>query len=192
MIRANANPDDSDDVLMRYCVLQDNTEAFSILVRRHQTRVLSYAARMLGGDLDAASDIAQEVFLRLWSGRSRYTAQAKLLSYLLHVAHNLCVSDLRSAMRHSTIPLGDACNHLDGPRLSERAEAVREAVMALPEEQRSVFVLSEYEGFSYAEIAEVLRVPAGTVASRKNRAITLLRSALRPWQNGREGGISTQ
>jgi len=190
MIKINASPGDSDADLMCYCAQQDSTTAFSILVRRHQARIQSYAARMLGGDMDAAADIAQEVFVRLWSGRSRYNAQGKLLSYLLHIAHNLCVSDLRSMARRSMIALDDSYDQPGYPQRSERAEAVRDAVTALPEELRSVFVLSEYEGFSYAEIAEIMEIPAGTVASRKNRAVYQLRSTLRPWLSGEEGGIS--
>lgn len=177
-----------DDVLMQLSANDSDTQAFGCLVRRHQARVLSYAARMFGGDIDTAADIAQEVFLRLWESRSKYTPRGTLLSYLLHIAHNQCLSRFRYAARLSEKPLEDYHHIPTSPSLFGKARAVRDAVIDLPQDHRAVFVLSEYEGFSYAEIAEILGIPEGTVASRKNRAITLLRADLTRWLNDSEGG----
>lgn len=73
-------------------------------------------------------------------------------------------------------------------RLQAKAlsEAVRAAVLALPEAQRTVFVLSQYEGLGYREIAAVLDCPLGTVASRKHLAVETLRRRLRPWIENEE------
>ena len=63
------------------------------------------------------------------------------------------------------------------------ADAVRLAVLSLPEPQRAIFLLSHYEGLSYAEIAEALDCPLGTVASRKHQATETLRRRLSPWRD---------
>lgn len=174
-----------DDERMRRAAGGD-TDAFGQIVRAHQKRLLGFAARMLNGDADAAQDIVQEAFVRLWHARDRYEPRNRLDTFLLRIVHNLCRDEARREARgggaaqpldecadlvSSAAPLADAL----------RASAVREAVADLPPEQRAVFVLSQYEGLRYHEIADLLQCPVGTVASRKHAAVAALRSKLRPW-----------
>ena len=172
-----------EDALMRRT--QDgDTEAFGLLVKTHQRRLVRFATRLLG-DAEAAEDAVQETFLRLWRLRARYRPQGCLEHLLLRIVRNICLDYAR--LTRPTAPLADdqpSPESLPETAAQARclAEAVEQAVQALPEEQRAVFVLSQYEGVSYREIAEILECPEGTVASRKHLAVQSLRRRLRPWR----------
>lgn len=173
-----------DDALMRRAASGD-ASAFGEIVRTYQGRLVRFAARLLG-DPDAAQDAAQEAFLRLWRLRERYQPRGCLQAYLLRAVRSVCLDHLRAARPWESLEedIGDGTS---GPAsLAEGrglADAVRRAVLSLPEPQRAVFLLSHYEGLSYAEIAGVLGCPVGTVASRKHQAAETLRRKLSPWSD---------
>ena len=174
---------DEDGLMQR--VAAGDVHAFEPLVKRHQRRLVGFATRMLG-DADAAQDAAQEAFLRLWRIRARWRPGGSVEGFLLRAVRNVCLDYARAA--RPTEPWdGEAGTEGEpGPEAQcetrATAAAIREAVKALPEPQRAVFVLSQYEGLSYAEIAAVLDCPIGTVASRKHLAAQAVRRRLRPWE----------
>ena len=172
------------DPLMRRAAGGD-TAAFGVIVQAYQSRLVRFAARLLG-DTDAAQDAAQEAFVRLWRGRARYQPRGCLQAYLLRTVRNVCLDYAR--VRRPWEPLKDgfgvaASDPADLMQSRSLAEAVRDAVQSLPEPQRVVFVLSQYEELSYAEIADVLDCPPGTVASRKHLATETLRRKLYSWRD---------
>lgn len=170
----------SDDDLLLRATRHSDGEAFGCLVRRYQARIIRFGTRMFNGNLDSGADIAQETFVRLWENRHTYVARGKLLPYLLRIAYNLCISRLRSPeSKLVTLDHADAVIARDQPM--ELSLAVQTALHDLPEPQRIVFLLHEYEGLSYQEIADVLYIAIGTVASRKNSAVQALRLSLAPW-----------
>jgi RNA polymerase sigma-70 factor, ECF subfamily len=163
---------------------EDEQAAFGELVRRHQARLLRFAIRMCGGE--AAEDIVQEAFLRLWGARARYKPSGRFIYLLLRTVHNLCCDQIRRTK--PTLPISEA----DGMKMMDTAlevtvanallaEVIRDAVAQLPETLRAVFVLSVYEELRYEEIAEILEIPSGTVGSRKNQAIKILKTKLKDW-----------
>ena len=180
-----------DDALMQQAATGD-TAAFAQLIRTHQRRVVGYASRLLGGDTDAAHDIAQEVFLSVWRGRGQYSAQGRFAVYLLQITRRAALDRLRR--RPLATDTWDAWADAPAPTPTPEAAvaaatfdaAVQEALARLPAGQRDVFVLSHYEQLSYREIADLLGCPMGTVASRKNSAVHALREMLRPWLPGSE------
>lgn len=171
-----------EDALMGRAANGD-TAAFDRLVQTHQQRLLRFARRMLS-DGETAEDAVQEAFLRLWRGRARYHPQGCLERFLLRVVRNICLDHER--MARPTAPLDDDLPAPENPaakfEAKSLADAVRKAVGMLPEAQRAVFVLSQYEGLSYQAIADVLDCPVGTVASRKHLAVESLRRQLKPWR----------
>lgn len=174
----------NEDALMRRAAGGDMA-AFGVIVQAYQGRLVRFATRLLG-DMDAAQDAAQEAFLRLWRLRASYQPRGCLQAYLLRTVRSVCLDYARA--KRPWEPLeertgGAVPDPADLAQSRSLAEAVRQAVQALPEPQRVVFVLSQYEGLSYAEIAEVLDCPPGTVASRKHQAAETLRRKLYSWRN---------
>jgi RNA polymerase sigma-70 factor, ECF subfamily len=151
--------------------------AFEILYARHQPRVFRYALRMSGSET-FAEEVVQEVFLALIHGARGYDPHSgPLRSYLYGMARHALARQRRDDWRFEDLD-GDAYT-LDGDPLEglTRDQAVvrlRHALAALPTHYREAVVFCEMEELSYAETAEILGVPIGTVRSRLNRARALL------------------
>lgn len=185
---------ESDDALVTATGGGD-ARAFAQLLQRHRDLVTRVAYRLTGGDWSLAEDVAQETFLRLWNAAERYEGRGTLRSYLLTVAHRLATDYRRKRRETESLDgwtnLPDAKPHPGQTTgAGDVVEAVRRSLEALPEEQRTVFILSHYEGLKYREIAEIVGCPPGTVASRKYLAVQALRERLAPLLNGSEGGLS--
>jgi RNA polymerase sigma-70 factor (ECF subfamily) len=148
--------------------------AMDALLRRHHARIWAVCRRLAGNDADAA-DATQEALLLIvrrldtFDGRSRFTTWAH------RVATNACLDELRRRGRRPTHPLpDDDPDHprptLDGGVAHDQAVADRLAIDAalasLPPEFRAPIVLRDVAGHDYAEIADILGIPAGTVRSR--------------------------
>lgn len=157
--------------------------AFSELVRRHRLGVITVIYRMCG-DARLAEDMSQEAFLRAWKNLHKYTPKSPFKNWLFRIATNATLDTIRR--ERETVPLEEIpMNTVE--RSPERALSqketslrVQQAVLDLPPASRAVLVLREYEGFSYKEIAETLRIPLGTVMSRLNYARNALHKTLLP------------
>ncbi|CAN5497434.1 sigma-70 family RNA polymerase sigma factor [soil metagenome] len=180
--------DEDDDRLMARAAKGDH-DAFGVIVRRHQHRLQRFAARMLGRDPSRAADVAVGALLRLWETRANYRAHGRLGAWLTTATYRLCLDALDDPRtgretEFDETELSDAgCFPLEIER-EALGEAVRTAVLELPPSHRAVVVLSVYEGMGYDAIADALEISAGTVASRKNHAIALLRRRLAAWREG--------
>lgn len=184
------------DVELMLAVKAGEDAAFDVLVQRYGDRMLNYLFRYTG-QREEAEDLAQQVFWRLYRSAPRYEPTAKFTTFLYTIATNVARSAhdrlVKKAVHQSwDQPLGAA-----GQSLSERVASrrpspwrqvlseqrltvIHQALNRLPEELRQVFLLSEDEGLSYAEIAAIMNIPVGTVGSRKNHAVKQLREALSP------------
>lgn len=176
----------SDDSLMSLAARGDRA-AFAELVERHHQRALNLAYRLCG-DREMARDVVQESFLHLLRGSSRYEPRARFQSYLFAIVRNGVREARRARGRRREDPLPvevDGWGGVDAGRPDAELARLRlrdrliGALAALPEAMREVFVLSEIEGVSYQEIAQICRCPMGTVASRKHAAVAQLREILR-------------
>jgi RNA polymerase sigma-70 factor (ECF subfamily) len=131
-----------------------------------------------------AQEVVQEAFLRLW--RMRHRVRVDSVEPLLYrIAINLATSRLRRRRLWRWVSLEALRDHsAPGPNACEQAVAVRQqarlrgAIEALPMELRRVVVLCELGELSYAQVAETLGIPAGTVGSRRHRALERLRDEL--------------
>jgi RNA polymerase sigma-70 factor (ECF subfamily) len=150
-----------------------------MLVRRHQRRVFGLGVRLLGTAHDA-DDLVQETFLRAWRHIDRLDPERPVVPWLLKIATNRAMSMLALRSRRQGEELGESLAAPDPLPDENAARAmlaarVREAMAALPEEQRVVLSLRAGEGLSYREIADLLDVPIGTVMSRLARARETMR-----------------
>lgn len=180
--------------------------AFSQLFTRHRPRVERFLFR-LGRDHGKAEDGAQEVFLKLWQARHRYTPRARFTTFLYQIAQNHWWDELRKTRarpvevawdgseeigadhaRERPGTGGGALQHLRAPAATEphyhlflryQQWRIQEAIGRLPEAYRLVFVLAHLEDCKLVEIATILAIPVGTVKSRMHAAVRLLREALR-------------
>ena len=167
--------------------------ALNDLMERHGERLFHFLIRSLQNQ-DEAADLAQEAFVRVYQHRAKFDAQQKFSTWLYSIASNLVKDRYRWRSRHPQVSL-DAENeqtgnslrdHLpahdptpsEGLQADERADAVRRAVAALPEELRTPLVLAEYEERSHAEIGSILGCTAKAVELRIYRARQQLRASL--------------
>ena len=172
---------------------QGDPGAFESLLRRHRAPLFTFLLRMLG-DRERAEDLAQETFLRIVKGAQAWEHRARFQTWLFTIARNLCV-DLSRRDRFRRADSIDAEGPDGGPPMVESvpgreidpargAESARlrpllqRALLALPAEQREVFVLREQAGLPFREIAEMVGVNENTVKSRMRYALEGLRKAL--------------
>jgi RNA polymerase sigma-70 factor (ECF subfamily) len=172
------------------------TEAFSVLVRRHQKKMLNIAYRMIG-DYDEACDVVQEAFFSAYRAIGKFRGDARFSTWLFGIVlnHSRSHMTLRAARsRREAGSLDDPVKSEDGsflnaPRSQEESvverlekrelEAkVQECIGFLDVEQREVLVLRDIQGFSYEEIGVMLKLPQGTVRSRLFRARNALKDRL--------------
>jgi RNA polymerase sigma-70 factor (ECF subfamily) len=156
--------------------------AAAAFVRRFQGRVYGLALTMLR-DRGLADEVAQETFVRAWRHAETYDARrGRVPAWLLTIARNLAVD--RARLRTATPVDPDviaAQLELDGEATSAdvpERQRVREAVRALPDDQRRTLVLAMYAGKTALEISELDGVPLGTVKTRIRTAMLKLRGTL--------------
>ena len=161
--------------------------AFEIIFDRHSTVAFSLAYRMCGRRT-MAEDIVQEAFLSLWRSGARYDRhRGSVRSWVLGVVHNRTID----AFRRETVRAGrdvsddsalermPAAERTDAEvQRRDEAEQVRSALCDLPDDQRKVIELAYFGGFSHSQIAEMLKLPAGTVKGRMRLGLSKLRMAL--------------
>ena len=154
--------------------------ALAEMMQRYRHPIVNFCYRLLGNASDA-DDVAQETFVRCYQTRHRLRTGAKLSTWLFTIARNLCLDRLRYRNRHPTEPLEHApepvvdSNPVDN---REIGAAIAAAVAQLPEDQRTVVVLTEYHDLSYTEIAEIMKCSTKSVETRLYRARLELRRRL--------------
>lgn len=182
-----ADPPDpvaDDQLLQRYA--RGEAGAARMLADRHLPRLLSYAARMLGGDRAEAEDVAQEAMLRLWRIAPEWRpGEAAVSTWLYRVSANLCTDRLRRRTRRRAVDLDSAPEVSDGMPSAEarmiagdRMAALQAAVDTLPDRQRQAVVLRHMEGLTNPEIAMVMEIGVEAVESLTARGKRALAAAL--------------
>ena len=159
--------------------------AFEALFRAHRDSIFSIAMHYLH-DRDVAEDVTQDAFVRAWDQLSKLREPAAFGGWLRAMTINMVRDHFRS--KHDEDPLDD--DHPlpsggDGPDRSvardEQQQAVREAILGLPDHQRVLVSMHYLEGRSIQEIMDAMRLPKGTVVSRLSRGRENLRRRLAPY-----------
>ena len=155
-------------------VENDDPRAFAVLYDRHGRPAYSLAYRMMG-QRQAAEDLVQEVFLRVWRSTGSYRAErGSVRTWILSIVHHRGVDLLRStASRRRTQDKVEASAETAQPSeafseawRNSRRDEVRQALETLPSEQLKVLELAYFSGYTHVEIAELLDLPLGTVKGR--------------------------
>lgn len=155
--------DASDEDLLRAFVAQGDRDALESLLRRHEARVYGLAYRTLGNRADAL-DATQEVFLRVIRKGRLFRGRSAFSTWLYRLTINLCKDMLRQQARRREV-IEEVEAETADISVAERLDVER-ALKRLPEDHRVVLVMRDIYGLTYAEIAETLEVPEGTVKSR--------------------------
>jgi len=155
-------------------------QAFDLLARRWQKKLLAHAWRLLG-DMDAARDAVQEGWLEIVRGLPRLRDDRAFPTWAYRIVSRRCAGQIGAAVRRRELAAAAAEAPTEGESVAGAAldhEQLRAAVRALPQEQRAAIALFHFEELSVAEVAVALDVPAGTVKTRLMRARCKLRAAL--------------
>jgi RNA polymerase sigma-70 factor (ECF subfamily) len=186
----NASPILWKDVADRDLVATASTGvegSFEELVRRYQRPISAYVYRMVG-DYEAALDVTQEIFIKVYGSLARYRSEFKFSTWIYKIAHNSAVDHLRrNAGRERSLSSGIEGDQYDLPiesgslspeQESERRERrleIEAVVRSLPNAYRELIVLRHSQDLTYEEIVEVTGLPLGTVKNRLFRAREMMR-----------------
>jgi RNA polymerase sigma-70 factor (ECF subfamily) len=188
-------PDPDAALMLR--VKQGDMEAFEELVEKYKQPVINIIYRTLQDGAEA-EDLAQNVFVQVFKSAHRYRVSAKFTTWLYTIARNLCLNELRRRSRHPTDPLeGSQTEHEDLPARQyqdtktftapdlllqdELVGKVEQAIVDLPENQRTALLLCREEELSYEEIAEVLGCSLSATKSLIHRGRETLKQKLKPY-----------
>lgn len=189
-------PQPTDEQLMQR-FLDGDSGAFELLMNRHARKLYNFILRRVGGHPEKAADVMQDAFVRVVSRAASFQHQSKFTTWLYTIARNLCIDEARKASyrQHARLdkPLGtdrekggtlldkiaddrpEADVELRNTRFREELET---ALATLPEDQREVFEMREFQGLKFREIALILKIPENTVKSRMRYALGGLRKSL--------------
>lgn len=160
--------------------ISGNRQAFTELYLRFRQRVYSYCLRMLGS-AEEAEDLYQEVFIRVYERSHQFAEDKSLSGWIFTIAHNLCLNRIRDRKP------SEGLDHVYGLAAPEQdfgedwQARIQWALDQVPSENREPFLLFEYQGLSYIEIADVLHLTIPAVKSRIYRTREQLRTLLEPY-----------
>jgi RNA polymerase sigma-70 factor (ECF subfamily) len=185
MTNPNYSPssEDEEDKRLMALVAQGDDHALRQLVDRHHPRLVGYLKSEVGSQT-TAEELAMEVFIRLHRAASRWRPEAKLSTYLIHIAHNLVLNEWRRKSRKPTSTLDSAPepgdqSHESARQVVELEESFDRAVNELPAEQRTAIILLVQQDMPYEEIAIAMKAPVSSIKTWIHRARTRLRELLK-------------
>ncbi len=189
----NATNSDEQDARDMLRLAQGHDQALNDLMGRHSEKLYHYLLRSLQDEADAG-DLAQETFVKIYQNRAKFDLRQKFTTWLYAIASNLVRDRYRWRARHPQVSLDadngqtesslkDTLSAVESPpdqrvQTEERADAVRRAVDALPEELKQPLILAVYQDLHQLEIATILNCSVKAVEMRLYRARQQLRILL--------------
>jgi RNA polymerase sigma-70 factor (ECF subfamily) len=164
-----------DDRVIEAC-REGDREAFRLLFETYKDKVFSIAVYSFGGDQAAASDVSQQIFLKLMTAITQFRGDSAFTTWLYRMVVNACIDEQRKRRRF--LQFGDSVpmSKIEDRRPQEKryarlevSESVQAAIKELTPKLRMPILLKYVEGLSYEEIATVMGCSKGTIASRLNR-----------------------
>lgn len=185
-------------------------KAFDQLVLKYEKKIFNLAYRICG-NYDDASELAQEAFIKAFKSIGSFRADSEFGTWLYRITLNVCYDFIRKNKKQNIISISEVgeegyiiqnlhSNDISPGDYAENRETIKEitnAIGTLKEDQRTMIILRDIEGFTYSEIAKILKISEGTVKSRINRARLSLSNILsaklehlsaRSVKNVRKGG----
>jgi RNA polymerase sigma-70 factor (ECF subfamily) len=181
---------DSSDEELVDSAIAGNTRDFDLLMERWQKPLFNFILRFMYSE-EEARDACQDTFINAYKNLSKFKKEAKFSSWLFKIAINRCNTLLKKRRRWRMFfdPIGERETSVESLAGDGNAEQnaereqiynrIRKAITCLPEEQRTVLLLKEYQGLKFHEIGEIMSCPVSTVKSRMYYALDGLRKALK-------------
>ncbi len=188
-------PEVADEELLRR-FNGGRAEAFELLLSRYERPLFNFILRHVS-ERTRAEELLQDSFLRVIERSKEFKGESKFSTWLYTIARNLCIDESRKMVfrRHKSLDAQLSGEDGDGPALVERTAGsgaavdraaiarelkpqIAEAIAALPEEQREVFLMREIQNLPFKDIASIVGVPENTVKSRMRYALERLQEAL--------------
>jgi RNA polymerase sigma-70 factor (ECF subfamily) len=174
-------------------------EAFELIVKRYEQKVFHLAYGFVQ-DRAAADDLAQEVFIKAYFSLPKFRYESGFGTWLYRITVNHIKDFLRKTARKKEVPLeefeeglfalDDETRKKEEEQTKERKrKVVLRVLQALPQKYQMILTLRDIRGFSYDEIADVLKISPGTVDSRLHRARKILRKKMVPYLGAEGGGV---
>lgn len=174
--------------------LGGNHQAFNKLIGRWQDRIHHFAYRYFANNDDAA-EITQKTFIKAYQKLNTLEDAGKFGSWLYRIANNLCLDELKRVGRKrstslealKTAPQSETERAADSALMrNEAIVLLHKALLQLPNEQRMVVIMKEYEGLTFREIAEILDESENTIKSRLYYGLRALRKTFDSWNINKE------
>lgn len=176
-----------EDKLLFRQVKKKNKKAFDTLFRKYYARLVRFGVGYVH-DHDAAEEIVQELFVKIWNDGSQIEIESSFSAYMYRSVRNLCLNNLKheevkEKYRQEQKLVGDQNVGSENVNIEVFKESLNNAVIKLPDKCREIFVMAKFEGLSYDEIAAYLEVSAKTVENQMGIALKKLRESMVPFMN---------
>lgn len=178
-----------EDVIRKF--QQGDLVAFDVVVARYKEQLINYVYTFVGDKSDA-EDIVQDTFVKIYRFKQSYKNIAKFSTWIYTVAGNLAKSELRKRKRQQLYPISSLGNgdkefeavetRINSDEMTDssvKKDLIKRAIQTLPEHYQEVIRMREIDNMSYEEIADLTRLPIGTVRSRISRARIRLQNKLK-------------
>ena len=174
---------DALETLIQRCLRGDQL-AWELIVRQYWRKVFNIAYKFVGKH-DAAEDLAQDIFLKIFKSLNTFDRRANFQTWLISVSRNLCIDHYRSVRKErETIdrdidpnelsPASHEISPMAHLEQRDRVVLLRHALAELPDTLKTAVLMRDIQEMTYQEIADRLKLPEGTVKSRINRGRTEL------------------
>src|ERR1700687_2414505 len=170
--------------------ISGDAESFNELILRWERPIYALAYRVIGREQDA-HDVCQETFLRAYRALKGFRSEAKFSSWLYRIALNLCRDWVRRERRTPVVQAPEDVDLMELAAAREPSESIEDliarqdlsrqverAMALLPDEQRTAFILKEYHGLTFQEIADLVGCPLSTVKTRLYQGLAVLRRGM--------------
>ena len=176
--------------------IDGDVQAFNVLVNRWQDRIYNFVFKVLGRREDA-KDVTQKTFIKTYKNLRKLKDIERFSAWIYQIAMNLCRDEMRKYKRSPTVSIHEKIRTSSGEDMElqdflsdgsidiadelhqgQVVEIIRKGLNMIPEEQRIVIIMKEYQGLKFREISEILQEPLNTVKSRMYYGLNALRKAL--------------
>jgi len=160
------------------------SEQFRALYLEHGRRAQGFFMRMMGYDAQLARDMVQDLFTRIWEHRDRFRADASFSTWMFSIAYNMCKNEYRhreivqAYQEHIMATTTDIGADADTLERQQRRQMLSQAINALPDNQKALFLLRYDEELTVPEIARITMLPEGTVKTRLLSALKSVKESM--------------